>query len=881
MSTRDSWRITAVLGLTLAFASPRLQAQDAQAAPSDEPQAGAQEDSSSGDATAQEAAASATPEGFLQSESQRRELVQAKRAVLKERAIANARAYRDAGKLAEAQAELERALDLDSEDLEALDLYNEILESLGRAPQTVSAIKRQVELRNQKQAQTILQEAKGNLQQGEDALALGDFETARRAFERVLMAIRWSPYELDWQDLPARAEEGRLRAQQAAIDAREQARLASEQRIVDELRTREELEAQRQLETIRLLLRRAVERFESNAFGEAETVAEEILRLDPHNREARMIADDARAARHKKVRSDYVRERRRTYQKWLADLEETRVPYAEIFRPPSDEYWRKISARTPSVARELAERESASVTRARERLASERIPILDLEDYDLDQITAAFRTILGLPILVDPEVRDEIELAGTRITLRLENVTLENALKNILGIFGPDYTTSFRHDALFITRKEKALGEPIARYHDIRDLTFGITEFHGPKIDKIRLPATGFEEEGASPFGTVGEAVELISPEDLEALIRENIARESWDLPGFSLAVHGGGLIAVTTPEIHAAIESFLQHLRRFAASVVTIETRFLTVTDAFLEQIGIDFRGLGGSPGTLGRIANLDDVTNGLEDNSSQGLDNNGTGNTGGNPSSGIFFNDGTRHDMRIRTENFFENPLGSLLTPTGGASFQVSILDDTKFNIVVHAVEKNADVEVLTEPVLTVFNTQRANITVLNQTSFIQDFDVQVAQTAFIADPSINVIQDGLVLDVRPTISYDRKFITLELQPAVADLLEPIPTFTTSLAGLTQPVTFQLPELRVSSAATTVIVPDGGSVLLGGLKTVRFVDRRATVPILSRIPILSFFASQRGRSEETRNLLVLLRATITDMNDFRTEADQKLASR
>jgi hypothetical protein len=37
------------------------------------------------------------------------------------------------------------------------------------------------------------------------------------------------------------------------------------------------------------------------------------------------------------------------------------------------------------------------------------------------------------------------------------------------------------------------------------------------------------------------------------------------------------------------------------------------------------------------------------------------------------------------------------------------------------------------------------------INQVSFIQDFDVEVAQTAFIADPQVGVIQDGIVLDVQ----------------------------------------------------------------------------------------------------------------------------------
>jgi hypothetical protein len=44
-----------------------------------------------------------------------------------------------------------------------------------------------------------------------------------------------------------------------------------------------------------------------------------------------------------------------------------------------------------------------------------------------------------------------------------------------------------------------------------------------------------------------------------------------------------------------------------------------------------------------------------------------------------------------------------------------------------------------------------QSVYIAQVNQISYIQDFDVEVAQTAFIADPVIGVIQDGLVLNFR----------------------------------------------------------------------------------------------------------------------------------
>ena len=69
--------------------------------------------------------------------------------------------------------------------------------------------------------------------------------------------------------------------------------------------------------------------------------------------------------------------------------------------------------------------------------------------------------------------------------------------------------------------------------------------------------------------------------------------------------------------------------------------------------------------------IANLDDVTNGLEDQASAGYDNGGGGLTTGanlNPcTTGIFFDDGGDGDFRTRTENVFDASLGSTLTPLG----------------------------------------------------------------------------------------------------------------------------------------------------------------------------------------------------------------------
>ncbi|MCZ6786990.1 MAG: hypothetical protein O7E54_07475, partial [Planctomycetota bacterium] len=209
------------------------------------------------------------------------------------------------------------------------------------------------------------------------------------------------------------------------------------------------------------------------------------------------------------------------------------------------------------------------------------------------------------------------------------------------------------------------------------------------------------------------------------------------------------------------------------------------------------------------------------------------------------------------------------------GGGTFAMTYLDDFQFTLIVRATEKKIDSREMTAPSLTVYNTQRANLTVVNQISFIQDFDVEVAQTSFIADPVIGVIQDGLTLDVRPTVSNDRQYITMELRPTVADLITPIATFQTLLGAsigafsAQSPVTIQLPEINLRLAESTVRIPDGGTILLGGLKEIRVKDSKSTTPILGNIPILSFLFSRQGKSDETEHLMIIVTATITDLQE------------
>ena len=131
-------------------------------------------------------------------------------------------------------------------------------------------------------------------------------------------------------------------------------------------------------------------------------------------------------------------------------------------------------------------------------------------------------------------------------------------------------------------------------------------------------------------------------------------------------------------------------------------------------------------------------------------------------------------------------------------------------------------------------------------------------------------------MVLDVRPTIHHNRKYLTLEIQPTVAKVVA-LRTFSSTLGGNTSPVEFQLPELEVQSVFTTAVIPDGGSILLGGLSNIRNLERRAEVPWLAKLPLVGWLFKQEGYSEESKSLMILIRAHITDAQAEVTKLEGK----
>ncbi|MCI0342168.1 MAG: hypothetical protein L0216_13660 [Planctomycetales bacterium] len=746
---------------------------------------------------------------------------------------------------------------------EAEEFLGQVEQTLGIRGAEIKTVPEILEQQHAVKVQEARMEVQNLLGQGKRLYAAKEFPDAIEAMERVLEVVRWAPRDAD---LTGYAEQARAYVK-SAEDLKE--REAQRRLKLKEMTARREAlqaEVNREEESQRRLTRlfhEAVSRYESREYEKAQALCRKILELEPGHMLAQQLLADSSETAHAFRENSYHRSKVEEWKRVLEDFEATQVPYNEPVNWPTSREWQQTTRRAGHVTKASGTTlvaEDPRVKAIRGQLATKKIN-LDFEDAPFPTVINYIKTTSGVNLVVDKAVLEE--LAEARVNLKLEDLPVQAALGILLDF--QKLTATFKSGVLYITKPEQAVGEAVLEIHDIRDLTYKVGSFPGPKIE-LKSGSDAADAGGLS-FTDEGGAETTPQPEELVDLIKQSVAAESWAIPGRSITQIGGQLLVKQSPEAQAEIRNLLKDLRQFSGVLVAVEARFLLVSDDFLEDVGVDFRGLGNEKGTA---AFLDDVTVGPEDNAGGAFDNAANGNPTQPPSSGAYFNDNTDGDYRGRTENIWDRSLGNTLTPTGGLNAQFAYINDIELNAILHAVKKTRRATLLTAPRLVAFNTQRSNVQVLNQIAYIRDFEVEVAQTAAIADPIIGVIQDGVVLDVKPTVSNDRKFITLDLRPTVATLVRPIPTILTNLgqAGSTQ-VNIQLPELRVQGAETTVRIPDGGTVVIGGLKQIRDVDRESSIPLLAHIPILNLLGSRKGRSIEKSNLILIVHARVIDLEE------------
>jgi type II secretory pathway component GspD/PulD (secretin) len=771
------------------------------------------------------------------------------------------------GMLESAREQFAHALELDPGNTEARDLFNHVGTKLGERPESVATMASEVRdkivvrrVQNQIKAEELMKSGKA-------AMETGAYDQAIRNFEDALLIVRWNPY-LDVEAL----EEGTIQALlETAKDAHEKQEQERERelqaRIYKEQEAREKKEQEMLANRISRLFVDANNAYMNDRFKECELYLDELLKVDPTNEMAIELKTLSMRTRHSTTRESLRKGYKKQWRKTFDELEYDDLPQLQLLQFPTEEEWERISMRGKSELASAEQARSPEDEAVFQKLATTMVAA-SFEQASLDEVVEYLKATTGINILISPTIIESGEepLFDLITPPRPALDQLDILLKEVAM---PPLKYKIDNGVVTILSQEDPMGDYILDVYDIRDLSKVIANF--PAKDFNLTPSKAMEEYLEDEDE---DNPDVIAADILVDLIQTNIEPSSWeDDENNTISPIQHFLVVKQSQKVHDMINQLLTDLRASVGVLVNIETRFIVVEDNFLEDIGVDFRGLDGN---INDLANpLGDVPNVLLDDFGDGQVPGGYGSEsqpeglGSGNEAGIYYDDGEDGDLMGRLENLLDIQLGEdeTLDNAGGTTIQFTYLDDVKLQAILRAVSKSSTSNIIQAPSLTVYNGERAHITLVKHVSYVKDFEPEIAQSAVIAEPIVAVARDGLILDVRPVVSSDRRFITMELRPTVALLKRnedgSLPQFTTGL-GVGESVTVELPELEVKRLRTTVTMPDGATLLLGGMKISNEQKFDTGLPFFKHIPIVSFFLSRKAQYESKRKLLILVKGTI-----------------
>ena len=386
-----------------------------------------------------------------------------------------------------------------------------------------------------------------------------------------------------------------------------------------------------------------------------------------------------------------------------------------------------------------------------------------------------------------------------------------------------------------------------------------------------------FNSIGPPTLGGITEA----DFEPLIDLIKTTIDPESWDDTNgdgtIQSFVPNLSLIVSQTQEVQDEIQDLLQKLRELNDVQIVIEVRFITLRDNFFERIGIDFDF---------RINDTADLPNPLPDVLPESAV------VGREPVPETFQ---PTQDLDVA---FLQNSFASAVPNFGGfdvgtaANFGFAILSDIEVFFLIQASKGDQRSNIMQAPTVTMFNGQSASVTDGALRPFVTSVIPVVGDFAVAQQPVITLLPDGTSMNVQAVVSNDRKSVRMTLVPFFSqvqdvqtftfdgstktrretdslldDLLDGVDDEEDELDGETEivetetsGVTIQLPTVGFTTINTVVSVPDGGTVLMGGIKRMREGRSERGVPFLSNIPYINRLFKNVGIGRETENLMMMV---------------------
>ena len=317
----------------------------------------------------------------------------------------------------------------------------------------------------------------------------------------------------------------------------------------------------------------------------------------------------------------------------------------------------------------------------------------------------------------------------------------------------------------------------------------------------------------------------------------------------------------MTAPtRVHVLIREFIRAYQQRTRLLVAVDARWVTIADHYLEEIGVRWS-------TTESLLTLPVA-----------------GSSGFRRTTSHFSHEGELINNLPATA-IAPNPV----TAGTGLSLSSVLLDAVQASAVLTAVERKRFVNVVEGSEIVTFNGVRAHCFVGRFISYLGGYDVGDSPGGGLSatlSPTVEILRLGAMLEVKPFVTSDRKYVKMEfgstlavLQDLSSESLQAIRTFPVGFApdpnnGPDQPVVgtvtqafnIELPRVQYTELRTYVMIPDGGTLLVGGWG--RYIDQSMStkIPFLGHIPFVGRLFGQRGRYSDRHKISLLVSVNIID---------------
>jgi general secretion pathway protein D len=201
-------------------------------------------------------------------------------------------------------------------------------------------------------------------------------------------------------------------------------------------------------------------------------------------------------------------------------------------------------------------------------------------------------------------------------------------------------------------------------------------------------------------------------------------------------------------------------------------------------------------------------------------------------------------------------QNPTNVSTTLLSGTTLGVGRIGSGSVNFaaVLRAIQSDAHTNVIATPTAITMDNQEAELKVAQEIPFVTG---QFSNTGTATNGAVNPFQTiqreevGTILKVTPTISPEGTAVMMKLSVESSNLAAR-PTGAVDLVT------------NKRTVSTSVLIEDGGVVVLGGLTNNSNTKQEARVPLLGAIPIIGLAFKTRSNQVEKDNLMIFIRPKI-----------------